>query len=854
MSAMTSNPASSSGLSVGDRLDKFEIVAQIGAGGTGVVWKGYDRLLDRHVAVKHLNPQLSVEGGEALRERFRAEAHLQRKLAQSDKHLVRVIDFLDEPRGLFIVMEFVDGPSLEQMLASQRGPMDARQAMGIVGAAAMALRAIHQQGVIHRDLKPSNILLPASGGLKVCDFGIASLVDDQEALSVGSVRYMAPECFADEAVDARADLYALGMVAYEMLVGREKFDEAFKMVLRDQRNAALRWMKWHTNPRAKAPPVSSLTKDTPPALDELVGRMIEKDAAARLSSAEELLEAIRRLYAAPAPQASVAGVARTDSGSTAIDVAPTAKLPTRSRWPTILAAVFALQLLALAGWWGYGQWNATQQARQRREQALERFEAARLDMQERRFDVALPVFEQLLAQWRDDAQLGRGSQERALWCRANLAADADRIDEARSALTQLESMGVKWGDLLSTLAMRLNQREAFLKEIAAIDGLIDAGQLDQARLRLRQQQGITYSDTEEAAFRERATRLEGQVSRARIAQVLAAARELVKQGKRVEASALLREFRERTPASEVERELATLNTDMSYDSAVAEGRKAQNEGRLMPAIQAFERARQIRDDGSLTQRIRGLLSQHAYERGRELESRGDMTGANDAYTRALGLNDQNQEARQALNRIKTADQRQRFFDAGRAAMGERNYEQAIAQLKLGLELGEDEWARTELSRAQLLHAVAQGQAALSRDDVEAAQARFSEALAIDPEHEPAQRGLSNVRTWVQYKALRDAGDKFRAQSRFREAKRDYRKARDVLETPAILKRLEEVEYESLIAAAKADMDAGAWATARANLLIALRMRDTPEAQELLQKVNANLPPETPSPAPQEEQP
>src|SRR5439155_314842 len=122
-----------------------------------------------------------------------------------------------------------------------KGPMDQKQVLGIVGATALALEAIHKEGVVHRDLKPSNILLPRAGGLKVVDFGIAGLVGAQEALSVGTVRYMAPELFAEGGLDGRADIYSLGIIAYEMLAGREKFNEAFRVVIRDQRNQAMRW-------------------------------------------------------------------------------------------------------------------------------------------------------------------------------------------------------------------------------------------------------------------------------------------------------------------------------------------------------------------------------------------------------------------------------------------------------------------------------------------------------------------------------------------------------------------------------------------------------------------------------------
>src|SRR5690349_21593761 len=136
---MTANSTKPPGLNPHDRLDKFEIVEQIGAGGMSIVWKGFDRLLNRFVAIKQLLPDSPDGPSEALLERFRREATIQKKLSHDHKHIVRVIDFLEEPRGLFIVMEFVDGPSLEQVLELNRKPMEERQALGIVSAAALGL-------------------------------------------------------------------------------------------------------------------------------------------------------------------------------------------------------------------------------------------------------------------------------------------------------------------------------------------------------------------------------------------------------------------------------------------------------------------------------------------------------------------------------------------------------------------------------------------------------------------------------------------------------------------------------------------------------------------------------------------
>ena len=204
MTAHTTN-LTSIGLQPGDKLDKYEVGQQIGAGGLSVVWKAYDRLLNQTVAIKQLVLDSGVDE-DAFRERFRREAEIQKKLSQANKNLVRVIDFVEDTRGLFIVMEYVDGPSLENLLSQNPGPVELKTALGIAAAAAVALGAIHKQGVVHRDLKPANILLPKDGGLKICDFGLASLLADQDPHAVGTVRYLSPEERNAEPGDAGAEM------------------------------------------------------------------------------------------------------------------------------------------------------------------------------------------------------------------------------------------------------------------------------------------------------------------------------------------------------------------------------------------------------------------------------------------------------------------------------------------------------------------------------------------------------------------------------------------------------------------------------------------------------------------------
>ncbi|MCG8508932.1 MAG: serine/threonine protein kinase, partial [Rhodospirillales bacterium] len=385
------------GLKVGDKLDQFAVVEQIGAGGSSIVWKGFDALLDRHVAIK----QLFAGQDEMFRRRFREEAKVQRMLGEKHPYVVRLIDVIEDDRGMFLVTEFVDGPDLEQLLARRAEPMEVAQATKIMWAISLALQDLHEAGVVHRDLKPSNILLPKQGsGVRLCDLGLASLIAEQEALSLGSVRYMAPELFKGEAVDGRCDLYALGMIAYEMLVGRKVFASAFKTILRDERNQAMRWMKWHTNMRLSPPSPSQLNEEVPEKLSELVMRLLEKDRTKRVTSASELIEAMQIHFghraAEPAPQPRAAG------GRTYAPAGDTAALPTKKKWPMLVAAVVLLSAIGVLGFLlvrDMQQESALEEQREIARQILREAEQADTDGN---FEAAASLYREAAVQWPEE--------------------------------------------------------------------------------------------------------------------------------------------------------------------------------------------------------------------------------------------------------------------------------------------------------------------------------------------------------------------------------------------------------------------------------------------------------------------
>jgi eukaryotic-like serine/threonine-protein kinase len=209
------------------RVGKYEIVAKIGKGGMGSVFKAKHPTLNRFVILK----QLTLKGGSGFIERFKREASLM--LDFRDEHIVQVYDHFKEGSSYYIAMEYVDGTSLDRLL-SERRSLSNEASLLLLSEIAKALKHAHDKCVIHRDIKPANILISKDGEVKLTDFGIATTKEaDDEGLTkagmtLGTPAYMSPEQISDtRKVDKRADIYSLGVVFYEMITGTKPFPSSF---------------------------------------------------------------------------------------------------------------------------------------------------------------------------------------------------------------------------------------------------------------------------------------------------------------------------------------------------------------------------------------------------------------------------------------------------------------------------------------------------------------------------------------------------------------------------------------------------------------------------------------------------
>jgi hypothetical protein len=264
------------------RLERYEVMQEIGRGGMGVVLKAFDPSLHRVVAIKVLAPQLATSG--VARKRFLREAKA--AAAVTHDHIV-TIHAVDEANGLpYLVMQYVPGQSLQDRI-DKDGPLDLTDVLRIGMQTASALAAAHTHGIVHRDIKPANILLEEGvQRVMITDFGLARAMDDasltQSGFVAGSPLYMAPEQARGEALDHRADLFSLGSVLYTMCTGRPPFRAANTL-------AVLRRVSEDT-PR----PIRETNPEVPDWLTDIVARLMAKEPAVRLQSAAEVEEVLGR--------------------------------------------------------------------------------------------------------------------------------------------------------------------------------------------------------------------------------------------------------------------------------------------------------------------------------------------------------------------------------------------------------------------------------------------------------------------------------------------------------------------------------------------------------------------------------
>jgi tRNA A-37 threonylcarbamoyl transferase component Bud32/tetratricopeptide (TPR) repeat protein len=262
---------------IGKTIGRYQIIRELGKGGFATVYQGYDAALERHVAIKVLHPELTRD--EAALKRFQREAVAVARLRHAN--IIIVYEFGEETGSAYIVMEFVEGTTLKTRLGK---PLPVEESVRITCDIASALEYAHKQGVIHRDIKPANILMSPDDQVVLADFGIALLAQTSSSLTrglLGTPQYMAPEQALGESVDARSDLYALGIMFFEMLAGQVPF----------RGDSPLATLALQVN--APLPKLRAINAAVPEPVEEMIEQALSKDPAQRYPNAAEFRLALQ---------------------------------------------------------------------------------------------------------------------------------------------------------------------------------------------------------------------------------------------------------------------------------------------------------------------------------------------------------------------------------------------------------------------------------------------------------------------------------------------------------------------------------------------------------------------------------
>ena len=322
----------------GENVGAYRIVEKLGQGGMATVYKAYHPALDRYVAIKVMHPAFMEDPN--FLARFQREARIVAKL--DHPHIIPIYDFAEHNGNPYLVIRFVEGETLKARI--ERGPIEPQEIMRIARAVGEALTYAHGQGVLHRDIKPSNILLTPEGGVYLADFGLARMAEAGEStlsrdMMMGTPQYISPEqAKGIRKLDARTDVYSLGVVLYELLVGRVPFtaDTPYAIV--------------HDHIFTPLPMPRELKPDLPESLERVLLKALAKEPDDRFQSVAELIAALEGALKPPAepkaketavvpPPSTIARLAEAPPGEATKELSEVKSKPQKRRWLWIVATI-----------------------------------------------------------------------------------------------------------------------------------------------------------------------------------------------------------------------------------------------------------------------------------------------------------------------------------------------------------------------------------------------------------------------------------------------------------------------------------------------------------------------------------
>ncbi|MDK1030734.1 MAG: protein kinase [Planctomycetia bacterium] len=863
-SGQTFNGAVTAGAKVG----RYEVIEKIAAGGMAIVYKAYDRSLDRYVALKQISPSLARD--EKFAERFRQEAKVLARLSTSQPNLVSVHELIEQDGQIFIAMEYVEGSTLRKVMDRQAIPM--QRGVGILLAITLGLKAMHSNGVIQRDLTPSNIMLPPEGGAKISDFGLIGHSGGRTSMPMGTTKYMAPEMFTGGAIDARADIYSLGFIAYEMFCGAQAFAKVFHDVLEDSRAETMRWMHWHANTELGAPTLQEIGANIPSLLSKIIERMMDKDPARRFSSIDQVIKWLRRIFVMHIQKKSltsadseklnreveqeITGAAETRKAQVPVlpDRRPggkrkkmaaedegadkTAPLPrrrlTKRQKITYAGIAGGVVVLALIGLLIYDSMTTGAMVRE-----IERkLEEAKELYQDEEYAKSLALYEDIISSPKYESMAGSNLIAEAsayiYMPKAGMALKEQRWDDSLKLLYDAERKGVdatlirQFENLYDfehnvQTAIKAAEQEVLLGNYdRAIDILLEAARkyptaklADRIRPFQQKARDIKYQTLlklGDAAFES------GDISQAE---------SYYKQAYSIKEEA------------EIIERLKKIGNFHKYDKLRREADIAAAEKNWDTAAEKYEDAYRLMPSASLKRKRDRAKAEVLAAAGDALEKVNQIPQAIEKWEAALALVRSLPGPASKLQVHKVEKELRALIRAGNSAVGSGDYAIAISRFKEALELAKTREQKKELEKkiddAEFRQAVMLGDAAADKQNWDVAEQQFRKAQAMRPNDQSIDLRIKQLQDKKQYHEYLTQGKEALRQGMFDRAVKFFKEALAVMEKPVARTLIRESKYRQNITAGRKSMATRKYTVAIAYFRVAKDLKDTEEVRKLIRK-------------------
>ncbi len=885
-------------LQPGMKVGKYQIVALVATGGMALVYKAYDKALDRYVAIKQIASNLAADP--KFVERFRREAQILAKLGQGQQNVVAVFELVEEHGGLFMVMEFVEGASLQKLM--DRGAAPLQTGLGILLKVTLGLKAIHAEGIVHRDLKPDNIMIQPSGGVKIADFGLVGRSGGRTSLPMGTTQYMAPETFTSGTVDARADIYSLGFIAYQMFAGPDKFREVFSDIFADPQSASIRWMHWHSNPQLKAPPLREIQPGIPPLVARIVERMMEKDPARRFASADQILKWLRQILMmnmqgkslteqdsakleqevdaevegtlTPAAGQGGAVAVRRQGGKPSVvtDAAKTAPLPKRrwgwqeyAKYGGIAAGVL---LAALLTWHFIAQSKADHRAADANAlfgAGLKLYNAELYNDAAKKFDDVQHQFNDLTAA--QAAQFWKLMSQTQFKCGTQSLDEAERfLKAAKSFLREAADKKAAWAT--AELDRKSQDLEARLINLRTRKQLLDEAEeaiaerkYDEAKEKYKSilSQQVALADDNIPA---KINKVEAMKARAEAARIISQAEDQVRAGKFDDARQLYASaatvlknatLDDSAPAAGVTRVLHVVE----YRKKSADADKEYEAKNWAVASDLYDQALAVPldKDDKAAQNVQSAVqkAKTAKSKAKEAEADakkagGDIDGAKALYGEAVKIDPANQDAAQKLALLESKSVYDKLLADATKANDTSNYEQAKDLINQAIRMQADPAEKTKLQAMKAdwdqVHYMKEGQKALDARDFPKARDMYEQARAADPSNKTRLKTIAqkiqSIDTEEPYaKAFAKATEAF-SRKDYVEARRQATAASKYINKPEVTDLLHNIEYQEQRDKGLEAMKTGDYTGAIAFFHLAQKARDIDEIRANIAEAESKL--------------